>query len=428
MKAVILAGGKGTRLENISKNIPKPMVRIGDKPILQHQIELLHRYGITDIILIVGYMGDVIRDYFGDGNNFGVSINYFIEDKPLGTTGGIKEIESQLDDDFVVFYGDIMLDMDLNKLTKFHKSMKSTATLVLHPNDHPHDSDLVEIDGSHRILRFHSKPHSSDKYYKNLVNSGIYVFNKGLLRYIEKGVKADFGKDVFPEVVSQEPIYGYISAEYIKDIGTPNRWEEVNLACVKGEIRRLNNSNPRAAIFLDRDGVINKYKGLLCKIEDFSLYDDVSKAIKKINGSEYLAVVITNQPVVARNLCSINDLEEIHKKMDTLLGAEGAKLDALYYCPHHPDRGYPEENKMYKIECECRKPKTGLIAQAQKDFNIDLSLSYFIGDSFRDITCGKNAGVTTIGLKRGEGCKGVDIEPDYLFDNLLDAVNLILDK
>ncbi len=428
MKAVILAGGKGTRLKDVVKDIPKPMAYIGDKPILQHQIELLHRYGIKDIILLIGYLGHVIQDYFGDGSNFGVNIDYFIEEKPLGTAGGIKEVEDKLGSDFLALNGDVMLDINLNKLIEFHHSRNSSATLVLHPNDHPQDSDLVEIDNTCRISKFYSKPHNPNKYFKNLVNAGVYVLSSKALKYIEKGVTSILGKDVFPVMASQETIYGYVSAEYMKDMGTPDRFKAVCQDHVNGKIRKLNNENPRPAIFLDRDGVVNEYKHLLHNIEDMILYDDTGPAIKKINKSEYLAIVITNQSVIARNLCSVDELEEIHRKLDILLGRKCAKLDALYYCPHHPDSGYPGENSKYKIECDCRKPKTGLITRAREKFNIDLEHSYLIGDSCRDILCGKNAGVKTIGLKRGEGCKAGDTEPDYLFDTLSDAVDFILSR
>lgn len=428
MKAVILAGGKGTRLGGLAKEIPKPMARIGSMPLLKHQIELLNKYGIKEIIILTGYLSEVIENYFKDGKDFGVNITYFKEEKPLGTTGGLKEIEDRLTEDFLVLYGDVMVDLNLKRLIRFHKSKKSACTLVLHPNDHPYDSDLVEVDKNQRVIAFHSKPHDENKYYRNLVNAALYIMPPQILKYIEKGVKADFGKDIFPKIIDKENLYGYNTAEYLKDIGTPERLEVVNKDYSTGKIKRFNNENKRKAIFIDRDGVINEEVGLLHKIEDFRLFPNADEAVKKINDSEFLAIIITNQPVVARNLCSIEQLEEIHKKMETLLGKKNAKLDAIYYCPHHPDKGYPEENPKYKIECDCRKPKIGLIKKADNDFNIDLKNSFFIGDSSRDILCGKNAGMTTIGVKTGFGCKESEIKPDYFFEDLNEAIDFIIQK
>jgi len=425
LKAVILAGGKGTRMGDISREIPKPMVRIGEKPLLEHQIELLKRYGITDITLITGHLSSIIRDYFGDGTDLGVRISYFVEKTPLGTTGGIKEIEDELNEDFLVVYGDVMINFDLSHLLAFHAKKKGIATLVLHPNDHPQDSDLVELDNENRVIAFLSKPHREGSYYHNMVNAAHYVLSPDILEFIAKGSKADFGKDIFPALIHNGNVFGHVTAEYLKDVGTPERLQEVMNDYRSGKIRRIHREFRRKAIFLDRDGVVNRKVDLLHRIEDFELHPFTGEAIRKINRSEYLAILITNQPVIARGLCTLQELDEIHKKMETLLGREGAKLDAIYFCPHHPDKGFPEENPEFKVVCSCRKPATGMIDQAISDFNIDREGSFFIGDSFRDIECGRNAGISTIGVRTGDGCRRRTIQPDHMVDNLRDAVELI---
>ena len=428
MKAVILAGGRATRMGVLAKEIPKPMLQIGDKPLLEHQIDVLKRYGITDIILITGHLSEVIEDYFGDGSKFGVNIEYYVEKKPLGTTGGIKEIEDKLTEDFIVIYGDVMFDIDLSRIIDFHNKKSAFATLMVHPNDHPHDSDLIEVDPDGRIIRFHPKPHDPERYYKNLVNAAIYVLNPRINDYIEKGVKSDFGRNIFPAIVGKERFFGYNTAEYLKDMGTPERLKDVEKDYSDGKIRRLNKTNRRKAIFIDRDGVVVEKVHLLHKIEDLVLYPFTAEALKLINKSEYLAVLVTNQPVVARNLCTIEDVEEINKKMETLLGREGARFDAIYYCPHHPDKGYPEENPEYKIRCRCRKPDIGMIERAVLEHNIDLHGSFIVGDSNRDIECGKNAGVKTVGVLTGDSLKDVPERPDMVFDDLLQAMEQIIGK
>ncbi len=428
VKAVILAGGKGTRLGRLSQRIPKPMMKVGDAPLLEHQIRLLKKYCIEQVVLITGHLSHVIKNYFADGSRFGIRIDYLEEKKPLGTAGGIKELEDELTADFFVFYGDVMINMNLEKLMSFHRSRESACTLVLHPGDHPQDSDLVEVGKNHRIVRFHSKPHPKDRYFRNLVSAGLYIMSPRMLRYLKKNIKADFGRDIFPQIITKERLYGYITPEYLKDIGTPARLKQVRKDYTDGKIEKLADGNKRPAIFLDRDGVINKKKGLIYQTKDFELLDGTAEAIKKINESPFLSIVVTNQPVIARNLCTIEQLEEIHKKMDTLLGRGNAKLDAVYYCPHHPDKGFVGENAAYKVKCHCRKPGIGMIEKAQKEFNIDLSRSFFVGDSFRDVLCGKNAGLTTIGLMTGDGCKDGDIEPDFFFGNLSEAIDFIIEN
>ena len=413
---------------NITKEIPKPMIHVGNKPVIQHQVELLKKYGINHIVILVNYLKDSIINHLGDGSRFDVQIEYFEEKEPLGTVGGIKEIENRLTSDFIVFYGDVMIDMNLPKFLKFHEDKKSDCTLVLHPNDHPFDSDLVETDDEGKIVAFHPKPHSKDFIYKNLVNAGAYIMSPKILPLLEKGKKADFGREVFPVIYNELNMFGYKTSEYLKDMGTPERLKEVNDAYTSGKMARSNFDFRQHAIFLDRDGVINIERSFIHKPEDMELYPFTAEAVKKINQSEYKSIIITNQSVIARNLCSFGELNEVHKKMETDLGNQHAKIDALYFCPHHPDKGYPEERKEYKIECSCRKPKPGLLLKAAEDYNIELTKSFMIGDSERDIFAGKNAGCTTIGVMTGYGLRKTSIRPDFFFADLKEAVDFIVDQ
>jgi D,D-heptose 1,7-bisphosphate phosphatase len=424
--AVILAGGKGTRMGDLAKDIPKPMLRIAGKPLLQYQIEWLKHYGFTEVWLIINHLGDAISSYFGDGRDYGLQINYYREGQPLGTVGGIKALENKLKTDFLVLYGDVLMDVDFNRLRQFHFLKNSQATLVVHPNDHPYDSDLLELNQDDRVTAFHPKPHEQGRYYRNMVNAAMYIFSPAIFSFLQEGVKADFGKDIFPTITAQLRVYGYNTPEYIKDMGTPERLEAVSRDVISGKVARRNLSNPQKAIFLDRDGVINADKGLICRHEDFELIDGVADAIKAINQSDYLAIVVTNQPGIAKGMYDFKDLELIHAKMDTLLGEQGAKLDALYFCPHHPEKGFEGERSEYKIPCECRKPAAGMLLKAARTFNIDLQQSFMIGDHERDIVAGKTAGCSTIGVSTGHGLNGSKVMPDYFAENLKEAVKLIL--
>ena len=429
MQLVIIAGGKGTRLGDIS--LPKPMVNVGGKPLLEHQIELARRYGLKDILILVGYKSEQIIDYFGNGSKWEVNITYSVEEKPLGTAGALKSVEHRINGRFMVFYGDTMMDINLLKLVEYDGSFPSIGTLLCHPNDHPHDSDIVEInEDSNEVVCFHSKPHNENLYKPNLVNAALYILSKDILSFIEPDEKCDFGKDIFPKVISAGgKLIAYNTAEYIKDMGTPDRLEKVESDFLKGKVNLLNSENKRKAIFIDRDGVINKEVGDLRNADEFKLINNVDKAIGMINNSNYLAVVITNQPVVAKGWCSYEELHKIHNKMQTELGYNNVFLDRIYYCPHHPDRGFDGEIENLKIDCHCRKPKIGLIMKAVSDYNIELDGSFFIGDTTTDIKTADNAGLTSLLVKTGYA--GEDnkfkVKPNYVCDDLYSAVKKIFE-
>jgi mannose-1-phosphate guanylyltransferase / phosphomannomutase len=428
MKIVILAGGKGTRMGKLAANIPKPMVLLAGKPILQYQVENAKVYGYDDIIMLTGYKEEVIKNYFGDGRAFGVNIEYVTDEHPLGTAGAVKELEEKLEEAFIVFYGDTMMDINLNNLVKYHHSKKGLATLVVHPNDHPHDSDLVEIDTNNRVKKFLSKPHTSSQYHQNLVNAALYVLDPQIFRHIEKNKFADFGRDVFPELIdSGEPVYVLNTTEYIKDIGTIDRLGEVEVDYVSGKVQRMNTTFKQKAIFLDRDGVINQEAEPIDSAGKFKLLAGVEDALKRINKSDYLSVVVTNQPMIAKGFANEAQLQEVHNYMETILGQNGIYLDRIYYCPHHPEKGHVGERVDLKVPCSCRKPETGMLDLAALEMNIDLNQSFIVGDRTVDIMTGKHAGVNTILVR--EGYAGLDgkyeCEPDYVFDDLAEAVNFI---
>lgn len=427
MKVVIMAGGMGTRIASIANDIPKPMIRIGRKPILEHQIENLKSCGLTDIILVIGHLGSIIKNYFKDGHDFGVNISYFIEDHPLGTAGALFKMP-ELTDDFLLLCGDVMIDVDFNRFIRFHQEHQAWASLMAHPNGHPYDSSLLVTETlapqekgglpieSHRVTGWLNKE-DERLYYKNRVNAGIEIISPTLLvetmkhftpRHPEQPDKIDLDRDVLKPNIKSARIYAYDTPEYIKDMGTPERFYEVEQDLQSGKVSARNLSKKQKAIFLDRDGTINVYKGFLTKAEDFELIPGAAEAIKLINRSGYLVIVVSNQPVIARGDCTFEELQTIHNRMETLLGKEGAFIDAIYYCPHHPDKGFEGEHPDYKFDCNCRKPKPGLLLQAAKDWNIDLNKSYMIGDSERDVLAGNAAGCKQSYLIKAN-------EPDALF-------------
>ena len=433
MQAIIMAGGKGTRLASVTKNIPKPMVPIEGKPLLEYQIENLKENGVQNIILIIGHLGDVIKDYFGDGTEFGIHISYYVEETPLGTAGALAKIKDRLENTFFLIFGDLFININYNRFLKFHQEKKALITLFAHPNSHPYDSDIVITDNNDRVTGWSYKKDIRTEDYKNLVNAGLYVLEKEVVDSIcqiqmTKGEdKVDLEKELIIPLISQSPVFAYHSTEYVKDIGTPDRLTKVTADYIHGVCEKRNLKHKQKCIFLDRDGTVNKYVGFLKNAEQVELEPKAAEAIRLINESEYLAVVITNQPVIARGETTFDELERIHNRLCTLLGKEGAYLDGLYYCPHHPDKGFEGEVAELKFNCECRKPKIGMLKQAEKDFNADLANSWFVGDTTMDVQTGINAGMRTIMLQTGDPQKGkFAVTPDMKATNLSDAVHKII--
>jgi len=428
---IILAGGKGTRLKERLGDLPKPMIPIAGKPLLEHQVELAKKFSFTDLIFFVHYRADLIENHFGDGKKFGVRIEYILEKEPLGTAGAVLAGFEKLADRFVVLYGDTMVNVDLQRIWSAHEKANAAATLLLHPNDHPLDSDLVEVNSESLVTAFHNRPHAENIWRQNLVNAGLYVLEKSALAPFRKSATGifDFGKDLFPQMLRDgKKLLGYNSPEFIKDIGTPQRYDKISAQFAAGIVQASSLATPQRAVFLDRDGTLIPDKDCLRNADELELLPGVADAIHKLNLAGWRAVVITNQPVIAKGFCDETELQRIHNKMETLLGREHAFLDRIYFCPHHPEKGFVGERLELKIECDCRKPKTGMIKRAVADLNIDLSQSWFVGDTTTDVQTAKNARTKSILLKSGYGGRDgkFDAAPDFVCNDLNAAVEKIL--
>jgi mannose-1-phosphate guanylyltransferase/phosphomannomutase len=421
---------------SVGENIPKALVPLARKPILEHQLDLAQRYGFEEIILLTGHLGELIESHFAQAGYRGMKLRYCREEAPLGTAGALKAIEDHLREEFVVFYGDTIMGIDLDRLARFHVRNQAAATLVVHPNHHPYDSDLLDIDEAGRVVALYPKPRDPAAVHRNLANAGLYVLSRRVLRHAPAAAKADLDRYVLPAAFrAGDAIMAYNTTEYITDMGTPERLRTVEADVLSGKVARLNRGNPRPAVFLDRDGVLNADHERGVTAENMRLLPGVAEAVRRINRSEHLAVVVTNQPAIAKGFMAEADLAAAHAKLETLLGAEHALLDRIYYCPHHPEKGFEGERPELKIACSCRKPLPGMLLTAAAELNIDLPRSVMIGDRAVDIEAGAMAGCKTIlvraapaGENRLQSGDHASMAPaDFTCGDLAEAVALVLD-
>lgn len=409
MTAVILAGGKGTRIASLYPGIPKPMIPLDGVPVLERQLRCLHRQGVREAVLVTGHLYQAITDYFGGGDRLGMELTYIVEQEPLGTAGALYHLRERMREDFLLINGDVMFEIDLARFREAHRGTREKgglATILTHPNRHPYDSALVETGADGQVTGW---LHREDErqWYHNRVNAGVHMLSPEVFPWLrERGLldrprRLDLDREVLRPMIPQGLLYAYDSPEYVRDMGTAERCREVEEDLRLGRVRSL--SDPQRAVFLDRDGTINEDVGFLRREEQLRLLPGVAGAVAELNRMGWLVIVVTNQPVIARGEATLEELDAIHRKLETLLGQEGAYVDAIYYCPHHPDRGFPGERPEYKIDCACRKPKPGMLLEAADRFHIDLTSSWMVGDSWRDMEAGRAAGCHTAGIF---GCAG----------------------
>ncbi len=433
-KIVIVAGGLATRMNPITQNIPKCLIDVNGTPLIEHQIIYFKDRGYVDFVFCVAHLAGEVRKYFGNGSKFGVNIEYSQEPKDLlGSAGAVKLIENFVDESIIIFYGDNLTSLDFDKMLNFHKDKKSKFTVFLRkkPEDYK-GSSLVVLDDTNRIKTFIERPSEEEleanKKQESYINNGIYIMEPEIFHKIPRDMKYDFGKDLIPELLKDNlDVYGYYSDDFFVELGRVEKYQKF-IDNFKGRKKVL---DPIIAIFLDRDGVINRNLENIVNPDQFELLDGAPEAIKKINDSGFLTVIATNQPIISKGFLTFDGLNLIHNKMHFELNKYGAHIDAIYVCPHHPEKGFHGEVPELKFGCNCRKPKPGLVLNAIKDLNIEKTNSWMIGDSMTDIIAGKKAGLETVLLSSdGEYIKNIDGQtpekPDFIYRNLLEAIKNIL--
>lgn len=427
-QAVILAGGMGTRLRTVLGDVPKALAEVGGVPVLGHQLELCRRHGFDEVVLLLGHAAKAVESYVGDGSQFGLTCRCVVEAEPLGTAGAVLAARELLRDTFLVMYCDTMLDVDLGRFWNFAEARGAAAALLVHPNDHPFDSDLVVTDGDDRIVGF-SRWREDPAPLRNLASAALYIMNRSMLESVAARPGAfDFGRHVFPDLVARgETLVAYRCVEYIKDLGTPERLAKVNRDLASGKVDPLHSGRPRPAVFLDRDGVVNVERDGILSPDQMELMPGAAEGILRLNHAGLATVIVTNQPYVSHGGIDEAGVDAVHAAMERDLARGQAFVDAIYYCPHHPHRGYPGERADLKIDCECRKPKPGMLLRATRELHLDMGRSWMIGDRTGDVEAARRAGVRSVLVQCGHGGRdGVHpVPPDFVFADLEEAATFI---
>lgn len=427
-QAVILCGGLGTRLGAMVADVPKPMIEVDGKPLLVHSLARLREAGITDVVMAAGYKADVIRRYF-EAHPQGLSIRVFDEPRPLGTAGCVRDLRTQLAKRFLLVYGDVFIDFDVGELIDAARGSDAQATLLVRPSDHPWDSDLVVTDGRRRVTGFIRAGEPRD-FPRNIANAAMYVVDRRLIECMPAGEKLDWVKDVFPAALAAGvtlETHEFSGAGFLKDMGTPQRLALVEqyLADKRLVERARSHPQPITTVFLDRDGVINEEVDLLRDPADFRLLPGAANAIAALNAAGMQVIVVTNQPVIARGLCTLDTLEAIHGHMHHALAVAGARVDAVYFCPHHPETHHRDAGSVaeLRVACECRKPAPGMILRAARERGCDLAASVLVGDRPSDVQAAARAGLRSILIGAEASSQA---RPDLVVASLQEATSAIL--
>jgi histidinol-phosphate phosphatase family protein len=434
-QAVILCGGRGARLGETVRSLPKPMLPVGGRPVLDHIIANLAVAGVREFVLAAGYLGTTIREYYRTADRHpGCRIATVVEDEPRGTAGAVLFCADLLDEDFVLAYGDVFVDFAADRLIAAHEARHPLGTLLVRASDHPWDSHLVDTDESDRVREF-IHHHDPARLYRNVANAAVYVLSRRVLDFIPTDRPSDFGADVFPAAVSAGATLLTHRLEeegFVKDMGTPERLAAVEEYLADRELAAAARAAPAPidTVFLDRDGVLNLDIDLVRRPEQLELLPGAAEAVSRLNHCGVRCVVVTNQPVIARGLCTEETLEAIHERLRAMIRAGGGELSAVYHCPHHPETHHGEGVPSLRRACRCRKPAPGMLFRARRDLGLDLARCAMVGNHATDVRAGRAAGVRTalIGPPGERRVESESVSPDVEFDSLLAFATAVSDK
>ena len=372
-QAVILAGGRGERLRPLTDTMPKPMIRFGGKPFLEYLLCQLREQGFKKVLLLLGYLPQVIQEYFGNGRSFGIQIDYHLTNEENDTGRRIKLAVDKFDSCFFLLYCDNYWPMRMDEMWKHYVNTDAQAMITVYTNKDNYTKNNVLISPDGMVVRY-DKNRELD--HLNGVEIGYAILHKDVVNIIpDKNV--NFEKTLYPNLVEKQKLAAFVTDHRYYSVGSHARLSLTKSFLENGPV-----------ILLDRDGVLNKkapkaqYVGIW---EEFEWLPGAKEALGMLKSAGYTVIVITNQAGIGRCLMRESDLSEIHSRMNKELQKNGAVIDAFYYCPHGWDEG-----------CDCRKPKPGMFFQAQRNFHLDLSRTFYIGDDIRDVEAGRAAGCPTL--------------------------------
>ena len=377
--AVILAGGKGTRSADPTK--AKLGQELGAVPLLQWHMRLLQPSEITKAVVVAGHLGDQVDALCGEVDPLGIDLSVLHEAEQRGTVAALTFAAQETQaDEFLVILGDILMSLPIQQFLSEWRASGKNVAVVVHPSAHPEDSDAAFPTHDGRVLVV---PKSQPReHIPNMSSAGLFAITReGLQRY--KQLK-DFGSNVLPDAAEAEDLFAFISSHYLKDTGTAERLKAAQKDIKRGTFARRGNLGLRAALFLDRDGVINPSYPEFHNAEGYELLPGVATAIAEANSAGVPTIVVTNQPAISKGFMSFDEHQSIRATMDRLLGAEGAFVDDYLFCPHHPETGFDGEVSELKMYCSCRKPNPGMLQDAAARHTLDLQRSVMVGDTGRD--------------------------------------------
>jgi|TARA_B100000315_G_scaffold158580_1_gene147219 histidinol-phosphate phosphatase family protein len=424
MQVVIICGGKGSRLKKNYKSTPKSLIKFEQKPNLKHQIDQLKKSYINDFLFLTNYQNKKITNFLKKINIKNYKI---LTDKYLfGTAGALINAKNYLKKEFIVLYSDIFIKFDFKNFIKFARKKKSNCVVVVQANSHPHDSDTVEYDKNYIINKIIFKNSKNKKI--NNATASIFYFKKKAIKNIvfKKNSFKDIVKNILPLIVKKKRLYAYKTIEYLNDFGTQDRLNDVKYSLNKGNIENLVSKNNKIAVFLGRDGVINKEldKGVK-NIKEFIILPKIGKAIAKLNLNNIPCFIVSNQSVLAKKQITIKRFKEIIIYLDKHLSKHKAYIDDFLICANYKKIKY--NDRKISFFSKYRKPNPGMIICLAKKYNINLRKSYLIGGNDTDILTGKLANLKTVLIKNIKTKSyRLGIKPDFNVNNLYEAVSLIL--
>jgi D-glycero-D-manno-heptose 1,7-bisphosphate phosphatase len=363
---VILCGGKGTRLGTLTKNMPKPLLKINNKYFLSYLIQFYQKFDFKNIYLLAGYKGIKIKEKFHEKEFNFIKTFCLIEKKPLGTGGSLNLLKNKIKNDFLLINGDSFLQYDLENFLEKSSSSSLCNIILVNAKTYLENNQLNNLSlNLEKKVFFKTKSH--------LMNSGIYLLKKEILNQIPNKFFS-LEQDLLPNLILKKKVSGFIEKGFFIDIGTREKFNYAK----KFLIKHLQ----KPAVFLDRDGVLNEDIGYLYKYRDFKWKKNIFKILNYIQ-KKYYIFIVTNQSGIARKFYTISDFNLLHKKLKIFLSKHNIFIDDVFYCPHHPHYG----KGIFKKKCLCRKPNNLLITNALSDWPIIKNKSLMIGDKHTDKIC-----------------------------------------